>query len=235
MSFNIDFFIETFFLALTGIPTTLKITVVTLLISIPFGFLLAVIRINKIPFIARLGAIYVSFIRGTPIVVQILIIYSMVPSILAIFLKSVNSSINVFDINPILYAYIVFSLNTIAILSEVFRSALLTVNKGQLEAAQSIGLTSLQSYRRIIIPQALVAAVPNICSAAMNLVKATSLAFLMTVKDVTAIAKVEAGFGYNYIEAYLDVWIIYLIICSLVEILFRLSEKNLKKYKTAVG
>ncbi|MEK3889909.1 amino acid ABC transporter permease [Bacillus sp. FSL K6-3431] len=235
MSFNFDFFVDTFFLALTALPTTLKIAAITLLISIPLGFLLAVVRINKIPFLAKLGAVYVSFIRGTPIVIQILIIYSMVPSLLDVFLKSMNSSINVFDINPILYAYIVFSLNTIAILSEVFRSALFTVNKGQLEAAQAIGLTSFQSYRRIIIPQALISALPNLCTATMNLIKATSLAFLMTVKDITAIAKVEAGFGYNYIEAYLDVWIIYLVVCSIVEILFNVLEKNLKSYKTAVG
>lgn len=235
MSFSFEFFVDTFLLALTALPTTLKLTVVTLLISIPLGFLLAYVRINKIPILARLGAIYVSFIRGTPIVIQILIIYSMFPSLLDSFFHTMNISINVFDINPILYAYIVFSFNTIAILSEVFRSALFTVNKGQLEAAHAIGLTNFQSYRRIIIPQALVSALPNLCTATMNLIKMTSLAFLMTVKDITAVAKVEAGFGYNYIEAYLDVWIIYLVVCSIVEILFRLLENNLKSYKTALG
>lgn len=235
MSFDLDFFVDTFFLALTGLPTTLKITAITLLISIPVGFLLALARIYRVPVIARIAAIYISFIRGTPIVVQILVIYSLMPSILAVVFTSLHIQIDVFAINPILYAYIVFSMNTIAILAEVFRSALYTVNKDQLEAAQSIGLTVFQSYRRIIIPQALIAAVPNICTATMNLVKATSLAFLMTVKDVTAVAKVEAGFGYNYLEAYLDVWIIYLIVCSLVELTFNIVEKNLKTYKTAAG
>lgn len=218
-----------------ALPTTLQLTIVTLCISIPLGFILAYVRMNKIPFLARMGAIYVSFIRGTPIVVQILLIYSMVPSILDSIFHSMNISMNVFDINPILYAYIVFSFNTIAILSEVFRSALFTVNKGQLEAAQAIGLTTFQSYRRIVIPQAMVSALPNLCTATMNLIKMTSLAFLMTVKDITAVAKVEAGFGYNYIEAYLDVWIIYLIICSIIEILFKLLERNLKSYKTALS
>src|SRR5690606_38314741 len=147
-----------------------------------------------------------------PIVVQIYVIYSMMPSLIAGFFKQMNIPINVFDIDPILYAYIVFSLNTTAILSEVFRSGLFTVSKGQLEAAQAVGLTNFQSYRRIVIPQALVAAVPNLTTATLNLIKATSLAFIMTVQDITAIAKVEAGFGYNYIEAYTDVFIIYLIL-----------------------
>lgn len=233
MSFDIEFFIETFFLSLSGIPTTLKITGVTLLVSIPLGFLLAIIRVRKVPVVAKIGEIYVSFIRGTPIVVQIYVIYSMMPSLIAGFFKQMNIPINVFDIDPILYAYIVFSLNTTAILSEVFRSGLFTVSKGQLEAAQAVGLTNFQSYRRIVIPQALVAAVPNLTTATLNLIKATSLAFIMTVQDITAIAKVEAGFGYNYIEAYTDVFIIYLILCSIVELLFKLLEKNLKVYKVA--
>lgn len=235
MSFSVDFFIDTFFLSLKALPTTLQLTIVTLCISIPLGFLLAYIRINHIPFLTKIAGVYVSFIRGTPIVVQILLMYSMIPSILDQLFSVMNLSVNVFDINPIVYAYIIFSFNTIAILSEVFRSALFTVNKGQLEAAQAIGLTTFQSYRRIIIPQALVSALPNLCTTTMNLVKMTSLAFLMTVKDITAVAKVEAGFGYNYIEAYIDVWLIYLLVCSIVEILFRLLENRLKSYKTAIG
>lgn len=231
MYFDIDFFIRTFFLSLKGIPTTLKITGVTLLFSIPIGFLLAIIRVRKIPVLAQLGEIYVSFIRGTPIVVQIYVIYSMAPSLLASLFNKFNQSINVFEIDPILYAYMVFSLNMTAILSEVFRSGLFTVSKGQMEAALATGLTSFQSYIRIIIPQALVAAVPNLTTATLNLIKATSLVFIMTVKDITAIAKVEAGYGYNYLEAYTDVFIIYLILCSIVELLFKLLENRLKIYK----
>lgn len=233
IDFNTEFFINTFFKALSGLPTTLNITAVTLLISIPVGFLLAIVRVAKVPVLSQIIEIYVSFIRGTPTVVQIFLIYSMAPGIVASFLKSINSPMNIYDMNPIVYAYIVFALNTTAILSEVFRSGLFTVEKGQLEAAQAIGLTTFQSYTRIIIPQALVAAIPNMTTATLNLIKATSLVFLMTVKDITAIAKVEAGFGYNYIEAYMDVFVIYLLLCSVVELLFRLLEKRLKVYKGA--
>ena len=74
-------------------------------------------------------------------------------------------------------------------------------------------------------------AVPNLCNATVGLIKNTSLAFLMTVKDITAVAKIEASYGYNYIEAYLDIFVIYIIICSVVQILFKLWEKNLAKYK----
>lgn len=234
MSFNFEFFYQTFFTAFRGLPVTLKLTAFSLLISLPLGFLFAVIRLKERSKVKNLVSVYISFVRGTPIVVQILVIYSLIPSIMASIFKGLDIKMNVFDINPMLYAYIVFSLNTVALLSEVFRSALATVEKGQLEAAQAAGLTTFQGYRRIVIPQAMVAALPNICTVTTNLIKSTSLAFLMTVKDITAVAKVEAAYGYNYIEAYIVIWIIYIIICSLVEILFKLVEKRLKVYKRAL-
>ena len=139
--------------------------------------------------------------------------------------------LDIFGINPIYYAYIVFTLNTIATLTEVFRSALETVDKRQFEAAISIGLLPVQAYRRIVIPQALVAATPNMCNTTINLLKSTSLAFLMTVQDITAIAKTEAAFGYNYLESYLVIFIVYIVLCSLVQVAFQLLEKRVSVYK----
>lgn len=235
MTFNSEFFINTFFTAFKGLPVTLKLTAFSLLLSLPIGFLFAVLRLHEKSIAKKIITIYISFIRGTPIIVQILVIYSMVPSILEVVIKALNLHISIFNVNPIIYAYIVFTLNTIAILSEVFRSALSTVEKGQLEAAEAAGLTTFQGYLRIVIPQAMVAAVPNLCTTTTNLIKSTSLAFLMTVKDITAVAKVEAAYGYNYIEAYMVIWVIYIIICTIVELLFKFLEKRLKIYKTAVA
>ena len=131
--------------------------------------------------------------------------------------------------NPIVYAFVVFTLNTIAVLSEVFRSALNAVDKGQYEAALCAGLTRFQSYVRIVIPQALVSAMPNICNLTVTLIKNTSLAFMMTVKDITAVAKIQAAYGFNYIESYLDIFVIYIIVCSVVQLIFRFFEKKLTK------
>lgn len=229
--FDVGFLLRTFALLWTAVPTTLLITVVSLLFGALFGFLLALARIYNVKVLKQLGAVYVSFMRGTPVVLQILVVYSVFPSFLNAVVKQSGSSFNVFDINPILYAFIVFSLNTTATLSEVFRSALLTINKGQLEAGYTSGLTGLQTYRRIILPQAFVAALPNLCNATVGLIKNTSLAFMMTVKDITAVAKIEASFGYNYIEAYLDIFVIYIIICSVVQYLFKIWERRVSVYK----
>lgn len=228
---NYKFLVDTFFVALSGAPTAILITIVSLLIAIPLGFLLALTRLNEVPVLNRFTKIYVSFVRGTPMIVQIFIIYNSVPLILSNLFKSFDIKINIYNVNPIWYAFIVFSLNTIAILSEVFRSALGTVNKGQLEAAQSVGLTNLQAYRTIIIPQALVAALPNLCTATTNLIKGTSLGYAMSLKEITLRAKVAANVGYNYIEAYIDIFLVYLIICSIVEYGFKFYEKRLRSYK----
>ncbi|MFF2591328.1 amino acid ABC transporter permease [Peribacillus butanolivorans] len=236
MSEGLDykFLAETFFVALSGVPTALFITIVALLVALPLGFLLALTRINQIPVLNRVAQIYVSFVRGTPVIIQIFIIYSSVPLLLASIFDKYNIEMNVYDVNPIWYAFIVFSLNTTAILIEVFRSAISTVSKGQLEAAYSVGLTNVQAFRRIIIPQTLVVALPNICTATVNLIKATSLGYALSLQEITLRAKVAANVGYNYVEAYIDIFLVYLILCSLVEYLFKLYEKRLSRYR-AVG
>ena len=235
MSEGLDysFLFHTFFVALSGVPVALAITLVALLVAIPFGFLGALTRIYQIPVLQRIAQVYVSFVRGTPVIVQIFIIYSSVPLLLTSLFARFQIDIEVYEIHPIWYAFIVFSLYTTATLIEVFRSAINTVNKGQLEAALSVGLTHVQAYKRIIIPQALVVALPNLCTATTNLIKATSLGYAMSLPEITLKAKVAANVGYNYIEAYIDIFLVYLIICSLVEYGFKWYEKRLRTYKTA--
>ncbi len=235
MSEGLDyqFLIDTFFVALSGVPTALMITVVALLIALPLSFLLALTRINRIPILNRFAQVYVSFVRGTPVIVQIFIVYSSVPLLLKSLFEKYHIEMDIYDVNPLWYAFIVFSLNTTAILIEVFRSAISTVSKGQLEAAYSVGLTNVQAFIRIIIPQTLVVALPNICTATVNLIKATSLGYALSLQEITLRAKVAANAGYNYVEAYIDIFFVYLILCSLVELLFKYYEKRLGKYKVA--
>ncbi|MCQ2591312.1 MAG: amino acid ABC transporter permease [Treponema sp.] len=223
------FMLKTFIICIKAIPTTLEITLVSLILAVLPAYGIAMARIKNKRISAKIGALYVSFMRGTPILLQILIVYSLMPSLLNSIIKTIHLKINIFEINPIVYAFIVFTLNTIATLSEVFRSALQTIDKGQYEAALTCGLTKAQAYIRIIIPQAIVFAVPNICNLTVTLIKNTSLAFMMTVKDITAVAKIEAAYSFNYIEAYLDIFVIYIIVCSVVQLIFKGIEKHFTK------
>ena len=227
---------ETFLASLGGVPVTLWITILTLLISIPIAFFMALARMEHKKISGRIVSIYVSFIRGTPIVLQILFLYSLLPSALNYLIRDVlGLSYNIFRMNKIVYAILVFSLNNMAVLSELFRSALGTVGHGQMEAALTVGLTKWQAYRRIIIPQALTAALPNLCNTVIGLIKNTSLAFLMSVQEITAISKMKAAAGYNYIEAYLMIALIYILLCTVVQLLFSLAEHQLSAYKKRIA
>jgi L-cystine transport system permease protein len=235
MRLDLPFMVKNFFAAVKAIPVTLEITVVALIIAVPAGFLMALCVIYRIKVLKQLSQVFISFIRGTPIVLQILIIYSLLPSLLNAFIKSRGWNINIFDINPIFYAFIVFAINNSAQLAELFRSSILAVDKGQHEAALACGLSAVHSYVRIIIPQALVTAIPNFSNLVIILIKNTSLAFMMTVKDITATAKIEASYGYNYIEAYFDIFLVYIIVCTLVQFLFDRLESGFSAFRFAKG
>ena len=189
MDFN--FISKAFLATLGGVPVTLLIMVVSILLSFFPALFLALGQIYKVKGVRSFSVIYLAFIRATHPIILILFFYSLFPSLLNSFFKSIGSHFNVFEINPIYYAFIIFSLMTTGSLAEILRSAILTVDKGQLEAAQAIGLTNRQAYIRIVFPQALRSALPNLCNLVINLVKGTSLVFVMTIKDITAIAKVE--------------------------------------------
>ena len=150
------------------------------------------------------------------------------------FFKSIGSDFDIFKLDPLYYAFIIYSLMTVGSLSEILRSAILTVDKGQLEAAHALGLTTTQTYLRIVFPQALRSALPNLANLVINIVKGTSLVFVMTIKDITAIARVEASYGYQYFESYFVIFLQYILICGLIQWGFSLLEKGyVKKEKRA--
>lgn len=225
---DLAYIVETFIKTLSGVPVTLAIMVVALVLSFFPALFLALGQIYQVRGVKTFSVIYLAFIRATPPILLILFFYSLFPSLLNQFFKGIGSSIDVFAFNPLYYAFIIYSLMTTGSLSEILRSALLTVDKGQLEAAQAIGLTTRQAYVRIVFPQALRSALPNICNLVINIVKGTSLVFVMTIKDITAIARVEASYGYQYFESYLVIFILYLLICGLIQLGFRVLEDRLK-------
>jgi len=223
---DLNYIVNTFLVTLKGIPVTLLIMIVAILLSFIPALLLALGQIYKVRGVRTFSVVYLAFIRATPPILLILFFYSLFPSLLNQIFKNLGSQVDVFKFNPLYYAFIIYSLMTTGSLSEILRSAILTVDKGQLEAAQAIGLTNFQAYRRIVFPQALRSALPNLANLVINLVKGTSLVFVMTVKDITALAKVEASHSYQYSESYLVIFVIYLIICGLIQWIFRSLEKR---------
>lgn len=226
---NTDFMIQVAKATVKGVPVTLEIVIVSLILALPISFGFALLRLYKIKIGNEFVKLYVSFIRGTPIIAQILIVYSAFPSLLASIIGK-----DAFAINPINYAYIVFTINAVASLTETFRSALQTVDRGQYEAGMMVGMNSIQTFVRIILPQALVSAIPNMANITLGLVKNSALAFIMSVKDITAIAKTEAAFNYSFFEAYLVLWVYYLVISYTAELIFKTLELYFGRYRKQI-
>jgi L-cystine transport system permease protein len=216
---------------LEGAPMTLLIAVVAMLLGAVIGFLLTLCRIYKVPVLNRLAMLYISFIRGTPILVQIYIIFFGIQLIFELIVQAMGWNASTSSIPCLLYAFAAFSINAGAFLSETIRSALSSVEAGQMEAAYSVGLSTAQAMRRIIIPQALVSALPNLGNAFLLLIKGSSLAFTVMVVEILSKAKIEAGAGYRYTENFVVASIIYWGMCFIFEKVFVLLENRSKRYK----
>ena len=233
MELDLEFMQETFLLVWQGAGVTLALTALSLLIAAPVAFYFAVLRVRGHRVGGTIARLYVSFVRGTPLILQILLLYSLLPSILNEIVRDLGLGINIFEaVDPFYYAVFIFTINTIALLTEAFRSALLAIPKGQLEAGLASGMSAFQTYVHVILPQALVVALPSIANITVNLIKSTSLAFLMTVKDIMAVGKIAASYGYNYIEAYLDVFVVYLVLCTIVQLLFAAAERRVGVFRS---
>ena len=206
------------------LPTTLWLTLVALLVGLALGLLIALIRIKKIPVLTQLSIAFVSLIRGTPIIVQLYISYFGIP----IALKYINyyngTSYDVNAIPGIVFAMAALGLNQAAFDSETIRSAIQSVEPGQIDAARSMGMTGFQVLRRVIIPQAGSVALLPLGNSVISLIKGTSLAFTCSVVEITAAGKILAGRNYRYFEVYCSLAIIYWVITFLLERLIKWLE-----------
>lgn len=212
--------------SLGGLPLTLILVIVPMLIALPLGFCMAVFAVRRTPVASQICRVFVSFMRGTPIIVQIFLIYNSMPLAIDAVCKALGVPLNIWDVNNLTYAITAFALSEIAILAEVFRAALNGVDSGQLEAAECCGLSTFQAYRRIIVPQAVTSALPVLANSATELIKTTSLAFSMAVTDVTGLAKIQGAASSDYFDAYLAVFIVYLVLVLVTEQAFKLIERR---------
>lgn len=229
MNINIQFAIEHFPDVLKGVPMTLTIAIISMLLGIFLGLLVALVRIYKVPILNQIAIVYISFIRGTPLVVQLYVFFYGVPELLEIINEQFQTAFDADQIHPLWFALVGYTINTTANQAEILRASLNATHIGQMEAALSVGMTTPQALRRIVIPQALVIALPDLGNTFIGLIKATSLAFAVKVVEMMAIAKMAANDGYNFIEMYLVASIIYWAICILCEYFLVKLEKYVRR------
>lgn len=211
---------------LKQLPITLELTAVSVVFGLLLGFLLALVKINRTPVLSQICTFFVSFMRGTPQLVQLFLVYYGLPLVMKEVNLMLGTSINLNRIPAIIYAFVAFSLNEAAYFSETIRSAILSVDPKEIEAAKSIGMTGAQTMLRIILPEAVTVAIPNIGNSIISLLKGTSLAFTITVMDVMGAAKAAAGSNLRYFEVYIVVSGIYWACCLVIEQAAKWTEKK---------
>lgn len=229
MDFDVNFMFVAFKAALKATPTTLLLAFVPFVFGIVIGTFLAIFRLFKIKLLGTLSQIFVVVIRGIPVVLLLLIVYFSVNHFFDVVASAAHWKLRAKDINSIYIAYIALSLYAIANLSEVVRGSITSVGNGQFEAAYSVGLTTSQTLKEIILPQALPVAVPLLCSTIVGLIKGSSLAYMVAVLDLLNAAIITANSNYKFLEVYVAAAIIYWALTIIVEKISYFLEKSLAK------
>ncbi|MGG3889512.1 amino acid ABC transporter permease [Metabacillus fastidiosus] len=232
---DFNFALEQLPKVLAGVPWTLTIAIIAMGLGLVFGLFIALCRIYKIPVLNQLSILYISFIRGTPLVVQLYVFFYGVPVLFDFLNPYLGLNLDADKISPLIYALIPYTINTSAYLAEIIRGSINATNSGQMEAAYSVGMTTSQGLYRIVLPQAFLIALPNLGNTFIGLIKATSLAFAVKVVEILAISRIIANDGYRFLEMYLLASIIYWIISWISEIIFIKLEKRMSRFERKIA
>lgn len=197
-------------------PTTLGFALAAMVLGLTLGFGVAMARLSHATLLRAVAGVYVSFVRGTPLLVQIFVIYYGLPSLGLTF-------------SPVVGGVLALTLNAAAYLSETLRSAIQAVPPGQREAALSLGLNARQTLWLVIMPQAARVALPSLGNSLISLVKDTSLVSVITVVELMRSAQLVVARTFEPFGPYLMAAIVYWVICSVLEVGQRLLERRLSR------
>ena len=199
-----------------GLLMTIPLTLISFFFSLIIATATALVQYRKIPVLQKVARFYIWVIRGTPLLVQLFVVFYGLPSLGVL-------------IDPFPAAVLVFSINEGAYSAETIRSAIESVPVGQLEAGECIGLTWLQSMRRIVLPQALRTAFPTLFNSLICMVKDTSLAANITVTEMFMQTQRIVARTYEPLILYLEVGFIYLMFCTVLTKVQAYGEKKLNQ------
>ncbi|MEE0420510.1 MAG: amino acid ABC transporter permease [Lachnospiraceae bacterium] len=202
-----------------GLGVTLKVTIVAVLIGIVLGFLVAIVRstydkTHKLKVLNFICNVYLTVIRGTPVVVQLLIIYFVI--------------FGSFDIDKVIVAFLAFGINSGAYVAEIIRSGIMSIDDGQFEAGRSLGFNYIQTMRYIILPQALKNVLPALANEFIVLLKETSVAGYIALQDLTKGGDIIRSRTYDAFMPLIAVALIYLAMVMLFTKLVELLERRLR-------
>ncbi|WMC10483.1 amino acid ABC transporter permease [Oceanimonas pelagia] len=199
MQFDLDYTLALFPILFRYLGTTMEMALLGFVFALIIAGFLAVIRTFELPGLNALARLFISFFRGTPLLVQLFLLYYGLPQIMPIFI----------GMNAFTAAVIGLTLHFAAYMAESIRAAILGIHKSQMEAAMSIGMTRGQAMQRIILPQAARIATPSLMNYFIDMIKSTSLAFTLGVAEIMASAQKEASSSFKFFESFIAVALIY--------------------------
>ena len=202
---------------LGGVGTTVSIFALTLILSIPLGVLVAQGRMSRQWIVAKPVSFYIYIMRSTPLMLQLMFIYFLLPQVLP------------FKFDRFWAVIFSFVINYAAYFAEIFRGGILSIPPGQREAAQVLGYSKVQTFFRIILPQVVKRVILPVTNEVITLVKDTALASVVAVAEVLSIAKKQVSSSTS-IEPYIVAMIIYLILNGVTEQACKLVERKLNYY-----
>ena len=202
---------------IAGIKWTVPLTIISFVIGLIIATIIALIQYKKVYFLDVLCRFYIWILRGTPVLVQLFVVFFGLPSVGIV-------------ISPFPSAILVFAINSSAYMSESILGAFKSIDRGQFDAAYSLGLNFVQTIIYIIIPQALRSVYPTLFNEIISLIKDTSLAANITVMEMLMVTKSIVARTYEPLILYIEVGIIYLFFSSVLSFLQRIGEKSIYKW-----
>lgn len=211
-----DNLLHTVVLMLEGTQVTLQIFFITLIASLPLGLLAALGRISQIRPLSLFMEFYIWLMRGTPLMLQLLFVYFALPMV-GIMLPDIAA------------ALLAFTLNYAAYFAEIFRAGIQSISRGQYEAAKTLGLTHAQTMQRIIIPQMIRHVLPPVSNETINLVKDTSLIYILAMNDLLRVARTIVQREFD-MTPFVVAAVFYLIMTAVLTWGFKKLEAHYGKY-----
>ncbi|CAM3786064.1 amino acid ABC transporter permease [Alkalicoccus chagannorensis] len=202
---------------LRGIWVTLQIVAVAAVLGFLFGVILSLMKIGRFTFLRWIADAYTSVFRGTPLVLQLMIIYFGLPQVLGI------------EIAPFVAAFSAFALNSAAYVSEIIRAGINAVDQGQKEAAQALGISYGEMMKDIILPQAMKNILPALMNEFITLTKESAIVTTIGVMDIMRRAYIVGGETFSYFEPLLFAGFIYYCLVMVLTVLGRLVERRLRQ------
>ena len=218
-----NFFIPTVQYLSGGMLVTGKIFLYTLVLSIPLGFLISLLRISKFKVFSALASVYIWELRGTPLLLQIFFVYYGLPYLNLFGLKLPS-------LDNFTSAIIAFVLNYAAYFAEIFRAGIASIDKGQYEGAKALGYTYWQTMRRIIIPQMARVVLPPISNETITLVKDTSLVSVVALEDVMRLTNTRVSSTAS-VAPFGVAAVFYLLMTLILTVLFNKLDKRYNQYE----